>query len=51
MGTLHSIARFALHTENAPLSAWVEKRFQWGLDNWCTTFGWTPGACTTRVRA
>lgn len=43
MGTLHSIARFAVYTENAKLSAWVEKRLKWALDNWCTTFGWTPG--------
>ncbi len=43
MGTLHSLAKFALYTSDAPLSAWVEKRLQWALDNWCTKFGWTPG--------
>ncbi|MDL2319420.1 glycoside hydrolase family 127 protein, partial [Eubacteriales bacterium OttesenSCG-928-A19] len=43
MGTLFSLARFARHTANAQLTAWVERRFRWALDNWCTRFGWTPG--------
>ncbi|GHV26931.1 hypothetical protein FACS18948_3480 [Clostridia bacterium] len=43
MGTLLSLARFAEYTGNAGLAAWVETRYRWALNNWCTTFGWTPG--------
>lgn len=43
MGTLYSLSRFARYTLNASMLAWVEKRFRWALDNWCTSFGWTPG--------
>lgn len=43
MGTLFSLARFARYTGNAQLISWVEARYRWALDNWMTTFGWTPG--------
>lgn len=43
MGTLFSLARFAQHTQNAQLTAWVEHSFSWALRHWCTSFGWTPG--------
>lgn len=43
MGTLYSVAKFASYTNNAPLIAWAERSFNWALQNWCTSFGWTPG--------
>lgn len=43
MGTILSIARFAHFKGDAKLTTWVERTFRWALDNWCTSFGWTPG--------
>ena len=43
MGTLFSLARFSLFTQDATLAQFVERSFHWALSTWCTSFGWTPG--------
>ncbi|MEQ7127737.1 hypothetical protein ABN034_24905 [Actinopolymorpha sp. B11F2] len=45
LGTLDGIAKFAEHTGNHALTAFVERGFTWALTQ-ATAFGWTPGDLT-----
>lgn len=42
IGTLDSLARFALFTGDASITNFVKKSYDWALTQ-CTAFGWTPG--------
>lgn len=42
MGTLSSIAQFAIFNKDSFLINYVKKCFDWALTQ-CTSFGWTPG--------
>lgn len=42
IGTLDSLARFALYTGDASITNFVKKSYDWALTQ-CTAFGWTPG--------
>lgn len=42
MGTLASLARFAVYTGDASIIEFVKRSYDWALKQ-CTSFGWTPG--------
>ncbi|WP_049565695.1 beta-L-arabinofuranosidase domain-containing protein [Streptomyces sp. SBT349] len=42
LGTLDGIARYAVHTGDHALTAFVKNAFDWALTQ-ATAFGWTPG--------
>lgn len=42
LGTLDALARFAIFTQDASITHFVKRSYDWAL-TWCTSFGWTPG--------
>ncbi|WP_372351224.1 hypothetical protein [Streptomyces sp. KL116D] len=42
LGTLDGLAKYAVHTGDHALTAYVRRSFDWALAQ-CTAYGWTPG--------